>query len=131
MNQNNSENRSRRGTITVMVLACMAVVTSLCMSMLMSANRSRHETKLRHQMLQTERFLDAAVARAARKSRNDSEYRSETWTTELEFFGRKLPATVQIEIDESMTINVSATLGIFPNITTQSYHFQLSPNDET
>ncbi|MDM4019084.1 hypothetical protein [Roseiconus lacunae] len=124
-------NKRRSGTITLCVLACMAIVVSLCMTLLHSANRSRQETKLRHQMEQTERFLDAAILRAVTRRRADEQYKTETWRTELMFQGRAIAATAEIKVDESLEVTVQARLGSLPQQTQQSYQFQLRLEDES
>ncbi|MCC9599584.1 hypothetical protein LOC67_03350 [Stieleria sp. JC731] len=122
---------NRRGTITVCVLACMVVVISLCLSLMYSANRVRRETKLRHQVLQTERFLDAAILRSVKQYRADNQFTRESWETEIDFQGQTIPAIAEIQVDENLVVSIKAHLGTSPQLTQQSYQFQLSAKDET
>ncbi|QEG02487.1 hypothetical protein Mal15_66080 [Stieleria maiorica] len=117
--------RRRRGTLMIGVLACLVVVASLIGLIAKDALAARRETRLRLQLHQTQRLLDAGILRAAIRSQQDSDYTGETWQPTLELAGQDADATVTISIDDGQT-TVTAKLGLAPNITTQSYVYSSS-----
>ena len=122
----NHRTRPRRvGTITICVLACLVIVVSLVGWITRDAIQARRETKIRLQMIQTDRLLDAGILRAARRSENEPEYQGETWTPSLQLAGRDAEAAVTIRVADDET-TVTAKMGIAPNITSKTYTFSSS-----
>ena len=110
---------TRQGLVTVCVLVCLLVATSLAMLVMQSAIRERREIRLRHQMLQTEFLLDAGVQLARQRIEGSADYQGETWTpspTTTHFPN----ANVVIQLgDDNQTIEVIASLGVMPDDTTR------------
>lgn len=102
------------------VLACLAVVASLVAWIAKDAMTARRETKLRMQLLQTERLLDAGILRFSLQSQQNDQYDGEVWKPKLMLAGQDANASVTISIDKEQT-NITAKIGVNPNITTQSY----------
>ncbi|MCA9139631.1 MAG: hypothetical protein KDB00_22815 [Planctomycetales bacterium] len=115
----------RRGTLMTCVLVCMLVVASIVAVIAKDAIAGRRETKLRLQMHQTERLLDAGILRAAIQTKRDPDYVGETWKPNLQMAGRDANASVVITVSEDAT-TVTARIGFEPNITTQSYVYSSS-----
>lgn len=116
---------ARRGTLMACVLVCMLVVASIVALIAKDAIAGRRETKLRSQLHQTERLLDAGVLRASLRFKQDADYRGETWKPNLQLAGQDANASVTISIEEKLT-TVTAQIGFEPNITTQSYVYSSS-----
>ncbi len=114
--------RQRRGTLVVCVLGCMAVVAGLLAFLAKDALQARRETKLRFQMQQTERLLDAGILRASRQLEKDPSFEGETWEPKLSLHGQTIPTTVTISAVEDKLM-VTARIGVQPNTTTQSHTF--------
>lgn len=106
--------QSRSGLVTICVLACLLVATSLAWLAMQSALRERREITLRHQMLQTEFLLDAGVRRAVRQSRSSADDEGETWQPELKATSFPNPL-VQIRRISDEQIEVVAMLGLQPS----------------
>ena len=104
----------------ICVLVCLVVVASLIGLIAKDATAARRETKIRLQMQQTDRLLDAGILRWSIQSKQDPDYVGETWQPNLPLAGRDSTATVTIRVLEDQTI-VTARIGTEPNITTQSY----------
>nr|WP_143547674.1 hypothetical protein [Rhodopirellula sp. SM50] len=117
--------RRRRGALMICVLACLIVVGSLIGLIAQDALAARRETRIRLQMHQTQRLLDAGILRAAMQSKRNRDYGGETWQPRLSFAGRDAAATVTISIDDDQT-TVTAKLGTAPHITSQSYVYSSS-----
>ena len=117
--------RRRRGALMICVLACLVVVASLIGLIAKDALAARRETRIRMQMHQTQRLLDAGILRAAKQAQQDPDYKGETWQPALRFAGQDANATVTISIDDDRT-SVTAKLGTAPHITTQSYVYSSS-----
>ncbi|PAY20694.1 hypothetical protein CKO51_04685 [Rhodopirellula sp. SM50] len=109
----------------ICVLACLIVVGSLIGLIAQDALAARRETRIRLQMHQTQRLLDAGILRAAMQSKRNRDYGGETWQPRLSFAGRDAAATVTISIDDDQT-TVTAKLGTAPHITSQSYVYSSS-----
>ena len=116
------QNRHRRGTVMVAVLACLAVVSLLLGLVVRDALAARRETKLRLQLSQTSRLLDAGILRATRQKEANPEYEGETWTPSIGATEKKMPASVEIVVKDDQ-IQVIAKLGHEPHITTQSHQY--------
>lgn len=121
----NYPRRRRRGTLMIGVLACLVVVTSMVGLIVRDALAARRETKIRLQMQQTERLLDAGILRSAIRSEEDRTYTGESWQPKLQLAGQDAQATVTIVVADGRT-TVTARIGIAPNITTQSYVYSSS-----
>ncbi len=117
--------RRRRGTLMIGVLACLIVVGSLIGLIAKDALAARRETRIRLQMHQTQRLLDAGILRAAKQSKQAPDYTGETWRPSLQFAGQDAAAMVTISIADDHT-SVTAKLGIEPNTTSQSYVYSSS-----
>ncbi|QDV47001.1 hypothetical protein Enr13x_69100 [Stieleria neptunia] len=117
--------RRRRGTLMIGVLACLIVVGSLIGLIAKDAVSARRETRIRLQMHQSQRLLDAGILRAAIQSKRNPDYRGETWQPQLSFARRDAAATVTISVDDDQT-TVTAKLGTAPHITTQSHVYSSS-----
>ncbi|MCS7468853.1 hypothetical protein NZK35_19550 [Stieleria sp. ICT_E10.1] len=117
--------RRRRGALMICVLACLIVVGSLIGLIAKDALSARSETRIRLQMHQTQRLLDAGILRAAMQSKRNRDYSGEIWQPRLSFAGRDAEATVTISVDDDQT-TVTAKLGTAPNITSQSYVYSSS-----
>ncbi|WP_182869001.1 hypothetical protein [Stieleria mannarensis] len=117
--------RRRRGTLMVGVLACLVVVASLIGLIAKDALAARRETRLRLQLHQTQRLLDAGILRAAIRTKQAPDYTGETWQPTLSFAGQDADAIVTISVNADQT-TVTAKLGRAPNITTQSYVYSTS-----
>ncbi|MCO8124229.1 hypothetical protein NHH03_20975 [Stieleria sp. TO1_6] len=115
----------RRGSLMVCVLACLMIVASLVGLLVKDAVAARQETKLRLQLLQTERLLDAGILRSAKQIQRDGEYNGETWQPELSLHGQPVPASVSISIDNTQVM-VTARIGTSPHVTTLSHHYSSS-----
>jgi hypothetical protein len=107
------------------VLVCMAIVGSLVGWIAKDAVSARRETKLRLQLLQTDRLLDAGILRAVIQSERDPDYDGESWNPEFQIAGQNANASVTILIIDGQT-TVTARIGTAPNITTKSYAYSLS-----
>ena len=116
---------SRRGSLMIGVLACMAVVASLVGLIAKDAVAARRETKLRFQLQQTDRLLDAGILRSAMQTKRDPDYDGESWKPTLKIAGRTAVASVAIAINDGRT-TVTAKIGTAPNITTKSYVYSSS-----
>ena len=112
----------RQGGIIFGVLACLAVVTAIVALLARDALAARRETKLRLQVAQTQRLLDAGILRAAIKLRADDNYEGEAWTPELVLGGQPVPTAVEIS-KRGDELSVTARIGQSPNITTKSHTF--------
>lgn len=123
----NPGSRKRCGSITICVLACLIIVVSMVGWIARDAVSARRETKLRLQMIQTDRLLDAGILRAVRKSEDEPEYSGETWSPKLQLAEQDAEAAVTISVQQD-TISVTARMGSEPHITTKSYSF--SPSNE-
>lgn len=116
MNRKFSHGRKRsRGAVLFCVLACMAVVSGLLISMTKSSVEARREVRIRAQMRQTELLLDAGINRAATKLDQSPDYKGETWTP-TDAIEKYENATVQITVSSDETkgvhrIKVIASLG--------------------
>lgn len=115
-------NRRRSGTIVLAVLACLAVVSVLLGLLVRDALKARRETRLRHQVSQTNRLLDAGILRATKQKKRDANYEGETWSPRLGSADNDLPASVEIKVDGD-AITVTATLGQQPHTTTKSHQY--------
>ncbi|KAA5544570.1 hypothetical protein FYK55_09635 [Roseiconus nitratireducens] len=116
----------RRGALMFCVLACLLIVGSLVAWILRDALRARRETKIRVQLQQTERLLDAGILRAVKQQQKDPNYEGEQWKPKIEFGGRPVPANIDISVaNEQLT--VVASLGAQPHRTRKSHSFSLSP----
>lgn len=107
------------------VLACLAVVASLVAWIAKDAVAARRETKIRLQLQQTERLLDAGILRSSIQTQRDAQYDGEVWKPKLNLAGQDANASVTISIDDQHT-SVTAKIGIQPNITTRSYVYSSS-----
>lgn len=125
---------TRQGLVTICVLVCLLVATSLAMLVMRTAIRERREIGLRHQMLQTEFLLDAGVQVARQRIEASTEYQGETWTPNLAT-PHISNASVVIQLsDDDQTIEVIATIGIMPddetrvaaNVTRRSHKFSIA-----
>ena len=114
--------RRRRGTIVLAVLACLAVVSVLLSLLVRDALKARRETKLRHQVSQTDRLLDAGILRATNQKKRDADYEGETWSPRLGSTSNDLPASVDIKVNGD-AVTVTATLGQQPHTTTKSHQY--------
>ena len=117
--------RRRRGSLMVCVIACLAIVASLVGWIAKDAMAARRETKLRMQLQQTDRLLDAGILRSSIQTRRDRDYDGEVWRPKLQFAGQDANASVAISIDDGQT-TVTAKIGFQPNITTKSYVYSSS-----
>jgi type II secretory pathway component PulK len=106
---------THRGLVTICVLTCLLVATSLAMLVMQAAIRERREISLRHQMLQTEFLLDAGVQLARSRIMASTDYQGETWIPNAASTG--FPnATVVIQLnDDHQTFEVIASLGVAPD----------------
>ncbi len=111
--------QARSGLVTVCVLVCLLVATSLAMVAMRSALRERREIMVRHQMLQTEFLLDAGVRRGITsadefndRSGTDGEF--ETWQPRLDSLAFLMPTAQTRRIDDEH-VEVIATIGIQPS----------------
>lgn len=102
--------QTRRGVVIICVLACLIVASSLAVTAIQAALRSRREAKTIQRVAQAEFLLDAGVALALEQLRNDEEYPGETWRVDSEELkGRE--GLVQIEVDaKSRKVRVTAKL---------------------
>lgn len=105
--------QKRSGVLAVFVLACLVVAAALMAITVEVAIRARRQTRLEHQMVQTEWLLDAGIRRATVKLRNQPEFKGETWVPSgaLERFGS---ASVEIAVTNDDTsskqVEVIATI---------------------
>ena len=117
--------RRRRGTLMACVLVCMVVVASIVALIAKDAVAGRRETKLRLQLQQTERLLDAGILRSAMRTKEDPDYNGESWQPKLQLAGQDANASVTISIKDDL-MTVTAQIGIEPNLTTQSFVYSPS-----
>jgi type II secretory pathway pseudopilin PulG len=109
----------------VCVIACLAIVASLVGWIAKDAVAARRETKLRMQLHQTDRLLDAGILRSSLQTRRDGDYGGETWKPKLQVTGQDANASVEISVDDGQT-TVTAKIGFHPNITSKSYVYSSS-----
>ena len=105
--------QARRAAVLVCVLACLIVVTGLMVSLAKSTIQARRETRLRHQMQQTQLLLDAGIARASRKFSESPTYQGETWklSTNLGSFEHPIVIVAVMKNENEAEISVTASLG--------------------
>ena len=115
----------RRGGLMICVLACLAIVVSLVMWIARDAVAARRETRIRLQLQQTDRLLDAGIMRATKQRRADENYQVETWKPKLQIRGHDVRASVEIQIEDDR-VRVVAQIGQQPHSTTKSYLYSLS-----
>ena len=116
--------RPRRGTLLFCVMAVMAVVVSLMGLVVRDAVRARREAKLRLQLHQTDRLLDAGVLRAVKQLKADPNYGGETWQPSFQFSGQDTDVRVAISVNDTQ-VQVTAKLGNEPHVTTRSHVFEV------
>lgn len=126
----NRRSRRRRGSWLFCVIAVMAVVTSLVALMARDAIMARREVKLRLQLHQTDRLLDAGILRAAKQLKQNSNYDGEVWTPDVQFSDRETESVVRISVNEAR-VTVVARIGAGPHSTALSHEFELESTDET
>ena len=135
--QRNAQPTTRQGLVTICVLVCLLVATSLAMLVMQSAIRERREMRLRLQMLQTEFLLDAGV-QLARSRMSVADYQGETWIPDPNTT-RFHNANITIELtDDGKSIKVVASLGATPQdasriaalATRRSHIFSIATNTQ-
>ncbi len=104
---------TRSGLVTVCILVCLMIATSLAIVAMQSALRERRQIGLRHQVLQTEFLLDAGIRRALRKLKESAAYQGETWQPRTDSSTYPNP-TVQIRRIGDERVDVIASLGVPP-----------------
>jgi len=113
--ETNRDGRVRRGTLVVCVLVCLLIAASLVGATTHAALRWRRNTRLVHQMRQTDLLLDAGILRAAKQLRQADDYQGETWRPSRESVGFDSP-TVEIRVipgedGAAREVQVTAQLG--------------------
>jgi type II secretory pathway pseudopilin PulG len=93
-----SHPRRSYGTVLVCVLVCLTIASAMAAVALQATLRARRETRLEHQMRQTELLLEAGIARASRQIEVDASYQGERWQPSL-FSDNVLAASVTIRVD--------------------------------
>ena len=111
--------RSRRGTIGIVVLVCVVVVTSIAISTMVLSTRYRRQIKNEFRLQQADLVLDGGVRMAVSKLQEQPEYEGEIIQLET-----GLPvlrhSTVEIRTtrdDETGKIQLQVTAQLSPNKT--------------
>ncbi len=104
----------RNGLVTICVLVCLVVASSIAMLTLRQEISLRRELSLHQQMRQTEFLLEAGVQKAASRLKESPDYRGETWkpTHALEKFSN---AQVVIRLTNDGQFQVAASIGRLPD----------------
>ena len=127
MNRPRRTHIQRQGTLLICVLVCMAVATSLVMTMLARTMRTRKEVRLLEQRVQTELILDAAVMRAHQRLEDNENYQGEVWqlSDAVSRFDDAV-AEIQVEPTSKGTIKLRVTAKLGPSTSqTQQTYFQI------
>lgn len=104
---------SRSGALMICVLACLLVSSAIVLASTRTALSTRQQTRLHHQLLQTEWLLEAGVMRAARQVALSDHYDGEIWRPAhaLDRFEHPL-VEIKVQRDgDKRRLTVSASLG--------------------
>lgn len=74
---------SRKGTVVLVVLACLIITSALVTTTVQSALRGRIEARNARQLRQTELLCEAGVMRSVERLRQSADYQGETWKPKL------------------------------------------------
>lgn len=114
----------------ICALVCLSIVTTLVFMIAKNASTTRRETRLRLQVLQTERLLDAGILRSRIAHNRDNDYEGETWKPRLKIGEFDISTEVTISTTRLSStedeINIIARLGVPPQQTQQSYTYVAS-----
>lgn len=114
----------RRGGILVAILVCLTIVSSLAIGALTTAIRNHRETKLLHQLRQTDLLVDSGIKRALSEFELDSNYDGEQWRPSMESFDGEI--IVKIEVKQSICLIAATMRPEHGQITRRSDRVQLS-----
>ncbi len=103
----------RHALVTICVLVCLVVASSIAMLTLRKEISMRRELSLHQQMRQTELLLEAGVRRAATRLKESPDYHGETWkpTHALKEFSN---AQVVIDLTNDDHVRIVASIGRLP-----------------
>lgn len=107
-----SPRRSRSGTVLILVLACLVVVTALIGSATQAALRGRQAARIQKQLRQTELLCEAGVLRAAQQLRKSTRYEGEQWTPRLTTAAQdasRSNSTSDVRADSEATVEIRVT----------------------
>ncbi len=100
MNQRSST--IRVGAVLVCVLVCVGVASTIMLTSLHASLRERRQMRQELQMEQTRWLVEAAMIRGTRATRDQDDYRGETWN---------VSAALRKYAQAEVTINVSPVAG--------------------
>lgn len=133
---NNTNSKSRSGTVLICVLACLGVVLAMVMSTLQSSLRGRNEVRMQRQLVQTELLCEAGVQRAVRQIAKSPKYQGEKWMPKLsipsfEFVVVEIRTEESVELPQSIRVEVVATLStsaVSNDSMQRSHTFTINPS---
>ena len=92
----------RRGSITVVVLVCLVVITLICSARLLRVSLAeRKVVRSEEDRLQAEWLVQAGLERGAARLKADAGYTGETWKLSAEDLGGPDPGLVTIVVETS------------------------------
>jgi Tfp pilus assembly protein PilX len=90
---------ARRGSVTVVVLVCLIVVTLICGALLKVGLTERKVVRTEEDRLQAEWLVEAGLERGASRLKTGTDYTGETWTISAEDLGGPDPGLVTIVVE--------------------------------
>ena len=112
---NNTNSKSRSGTVLICVLVCLGVVIALILSTIQFSLRGRREVRMQRQLAQTELLCEAGVQRAVHQLNSSPAYQGEKWMPKLgissfEYVAIEIRTHASADDDQPMRVEVVAIL---------------------
>ena len=125
---------SRRGSILVAALVCLAIVTLIMLSVFKTSLSQRHQIRLEEQQVQAELIAESGLERAVARLQKDDGYTGEDWTIDAEQLDARNAALAKIKVTNSNNqVSIAVTVkfpqgSMKPSQAARELTLELTPN---